>query len=149
MVASMMRLIAAAPFALPVVKALVLHEQVSTIPSGWSFTSAPDKDAQIVLQVALAQQNIDQLESRLSSISTPGSSSYGQYLDHGDIDALFGPSDASKNAVKAWLSSSGINDYTVQLSLCFCWIINIPMFLDLILSLSGLTRALLISNSTS
>ena len=114
MVASMMRLIAAAPFALPVVKALVLHEQVSTIPSGWSFTSAPQNDTQIVLQVALAQQNIDQLESRLSSISTPGSSSYGQYLDTGDINALFGPSDASKNAVKAWLSSSGINTYTVQ-----------------------------------
>jgi tripeptidyl-peptidase-1 len=114
MVASMMRLLAAAPFALPMVTALVLHEQVSTIPAGWSFTSAPDNDTQIVLQVALAQQNIDQLESRLSSVSTPSSSSYGQYLDLGDINALFGPSDASKDAVTAWLNSSGINTYTAQ-----------------------------------
>jgi tripeptidyl-peptidase-1 len=114
MVASIMRLFAAATFALPVVTALVLHEQVSTIPAGWSFASAPDNDTQIVLQVALAQQNIDQLESRLSSVSTPSSSSYGQYLDFGDINALFGPSDASKNAVTAWLSSSGINTYTAQ-----------------------------------
>lgn len=114
MVAPMMRLLAAAPFALPAVKALVLHEQVSTIPAGWSLTSAPDNDTQIVLQVALAQQNIDQLESRLSSVSTPSSSSYGQYLDDGDINALFGPSDASKNAVKAWLSASGIETHTVQ-----------------------------------
>ena len=86
-----MRLLAAAPFALPLVKALVLHEKVSDIPAGWSFTSAPDNDTQIVLQVALAQQNIDQLESRLSSVSTPGHSSYGQYLDDGDINVLFGP----------------------------------------------------------
>jgi tripeptidyl-peptidase-1 len=114
MVASMMRLLAAAPVALPMVTALVLHEQVSTIPAGWSFTSAPDNDTQIVLQVALAQQNIDQLESRLSSVSTPSSSSYGQYLDLGDINALFGPSDASKDAVTAWLNSSGINTYTAQ-----------------------------------
>jgi tripeptidyl-peptidase-1 len=114
MVASMMRLFATAPFALPMVKALVLHEQVSTIPAGWSFTSTPDNDTQIVLQVALAQQNIDQLESRLSSVSTPGSSSYGQYLDLSDIDALFSPSDASKNAVTSWLSSSGIDTYTTQ-----------------------------------
>jgi tripeptidyl-peptidase-1 len=114
MVASMMRLFAAAPFALPVVKALVLHEQVSNIPAGWSLSSAPAEDTQVVLQVALAQRNIDQLESRLSSVSTPGSSSYGQYLDQDDIDSLFGPSDASKNAVKAWLSSSGIDTHTVQ-----------------------------------
>lgn len=114
MVASMMRLFAAAPFAFPVVKALVLHEQVSNIPAGWSLSSAPAEDTQVVLQVALAQRNIDQLESRLSSVSTPGSSSYGQYLDQDDIDSLFGPSDASKNAVKAWLSSSGIDTHTVQ-----------------------------------
>jgi tripeptidyl-peptidase-1 len=114
MVASMMRLFAATLFALPIVKALVLHEQVHTVPAGWSLSSAPDNDTQIVLQVALAQQNIDQLESRLSSVSTPGSSSYGQYLDLGDINALFSPSDASKNAVTAWLNSSGINTYTAQ-----------------------------------
>jgi hypothetical protein len=114
MVASMMRLFAAAPFALSMVRALVLHEQVSTVPAGWSFTSAPDNETQIVLQVALAQQNINQLESRLSSVSTPGSSSYGQYLDLGDINALFGTSDASRDAVKTWLSSSGIDTYITQ-----------------------------------
>lgn len=63
MVASMMRLFAAAPFALPAVRALVLHEQVPTAPAGWSLSSAADNDAQIVLQVALAQQNIDQLST--------------------------------------------------------------------------------------
>jgi tripeptidyl-peptidase-1 len=110
----MMRLFAAATFTLPVIKALVLHEQVSGIPTGWSFTSASDNDTQIVLQVALAHQNIDQLESRLSSVSTPGSSSYGQYLDFDDINSLFGPSDASKIAIQSWLNSSGIETYTTQ-----------------------------------
>lgn len=114
LVASTIRLLVAASFALPVIEALVLHEQVSSIPTGWTFTSASDNDTQIVLQVALAQQNIDQLESRLSSVSTPGSSSYGQYLDVGDINALFGPSDASRNAIQSWLNSSGIETYTAQ-----------------------------------
>lgn len=66
------------------------------------------------MQVALTQQNIDQLESKLSSVSTPSSSTYGQYLDLDSINAAFGPSDASKSAVKSWLKSSGINTYTVQ-----------------------------------
>jgi tripeptidyl-peptidase-1 len=114
MVASMIRLFAVFSISFPVINALVLHEQVSGIPTGWTFTSASDDDTQIVLQVALAHQNIDQLESRLSSVSTPSSSSYGQYLDIGDVNALFGPSDDSKNAIQSWLSSSGIETYTAQ-----------------------------------
>lgn len=111
---SLLSLLAAAPFAISSVEALVLHEQVANIPAGWTLESASSDDTQVVLQVALAQQNLDQLESRLSSVSTPGSSSYGQYLDIDAINGLFGPSDASKDAVKSWLSSSGIDTHTVQ-----------------------------------
>lgn len=111
---SLLSFVLAAPFAVGAVQALVLHEQTAGIPAGWSLTSASNNDTQVVLQVALAQQNLDQLESRLSSISTPGSSSYGQYLDDTAVNALFGTSDTSKDAVKAWLNSSGISTYTTQ-----------------------------------
>lgn len=104
-----LRLIALAPFAVSAFEALVLHEQAASVPAGWSLTSASDNDTQIVLQVALAQ-----LESKLSSISTPGTSSHGQYLDIDATNALFGTSDTSKEAVKSWLKSSGISIYTAQ-----------------------------------
>lgn len=111
---SVLRLLAAASLAVSLAEALALHEQIASVPAGWSLTSAPSEDTQLVLQVALAQQNIDQLESTLSSVSTPSSSSYGQYLDMDSITSTFGPSDASKNAVKSWLKSSGISSYTLQ-----------------------------------
>lgn len=93
---------------------LVLHDQLAAVPAGWSEASAPSDDATMVLQVALTQQNLDQLESKLASVSTPGSPSYGQYLELDEVNALFGASDESSAAVKSWLNSSGITEYTTQ-----------------------------------
>ena len=109
---SVLRLLAALPLA-ALVQAAVLHESIAEVPAGWSYSATPSGESQVTLQVALTQQNIDQLESKLSSVSTPGSSSYGQYLDLNAVNAQFGPSEASKNAVTSWLQSSGVNSYKV------------------------------------
>lgn len=88
--------------------ALVSHEALAAVPLGWNKVSTPAADTNIQLSVALTLENIEQLESHLQSVSTPGSASYGHYLDSDDLAAQYGPSDASVEAVTNWLKEAGI-----------------------------------------
>lgn len=90
--------------------ALVSHESLATLPSGWNQVGTPAADTNIQLSVGLTLENIEQLESHLQSVSTPGSANYGQFLDSDDIAAQYGPSDASIEAVTNWLNEAGITD---------------------------------------
>jgi tripeptidyl-peptidase-1 len=92
----------------------VTLEQLAGVPTGWTVSGSPDNAAQIVLQVALSHQNLEQLESKLVAASTPGSSSYGQYLDIAQVQSLFGASDESTAAAESWLKSYGVTSYTKQ-----------------------------------
>jgi len=90
--------------------ALVSHESLAALPLGWTKVSTPAADTNIQLSVGLTLENIDQLQNHLQSVSTPGSTSYGQYLDSDDIVAQYGPSDASIEAVTNWLKEAGITE---------------------------------------
>lgn len=94
--------------------AAVLVESIKQAPHGWKATSTPDSSSSIVLQIALAQQNIDELEWRLAAVSTPNSPDYGRYLDIGEINEIFAPSNASYKAVESWLKSHGVTSHTRQ-----------------------------------
>ncbi|KAL7929774.1 peptidase S8/S53 domain-containing protein [Trichoderma chlorosporum] len=96
------------------VSAAVLVDSLEKLPQGWKAASAPSPSSQITLQVALTQQNIDQLESRLAAVSTPNSKTYGNYLDVDEINEIFAPSNASTAAVESWLQSHGVTKYTKQ-----------------------------------
>lgn len=61
--------------------------------------------------IALALNNVDQLEPKLLAVSSPGSPEYGQFLDVEDVQALFGPTDDAVSSVTTWLESAGITDY--------------------------------------
>ena len=54
--------------------------------------------------------NIESLDSKLASVSTPGSAEYGKYLEKEDLDALFAPPSKSVEKVKSWLHKSGISN---------------------------------------
>ena len=94
-------LVAALLQALPAFGAV--HEQLTALPSGWTVTSAADTTSTVSFTVALIQQNIDQLESKLLAVSTPGSATYGQHLDVDDLEALFAPTAGASEAVESWL----------------------------------------------
>jgi len=96
------------------VYAAVTLESLPAVPAGWSAAAAPAEGTLLTLQVALTQQNIDQLESRLQAVSTPGTATYGQYLDIDEVNALFAPTSENVAAVESWLESYGIQDYTEQ-----------------------------------
>ncbi|KAH8689154.1 tripeptidyl peptidase A [Talaromyces proteolyticus] len=99
-----------AQLAAPVLGAAALetHESLPSLPSGWAHAGKADANTPIQLSIALTLQNIDQLENKLKSISTPGGSSYGQYLDAADIESQFGPADSSADVVISWLKEAGI-----------------------------------------
>ncbi|KAH8807281.1 peptidase S8/S53 domain-containing protein [Xylogone sp. PMI_703] len=92
----------------------VVHERLSALPLGWSARSAAHDNTPMSFTIALAQQNIDQLEAKLKAVSTPGSSNYGQHLDIDEVNALFAPVEGSVNAVQSWLKSAGVKQISVN-----------------------------------
>ncbi|OJJ51792.1 hypothetical protein ASPZODRAFT_56189 [Penicilliopsis zonata CBS 506.65] len=89
---------------------VVLESLAYGVPAGWSYVDTPSDSTTMALSVALARKNIDQLESKLAKVSTPGSADYGKYLDIDEIEAEF-PT-VSDDAVVSWLKSAGVTAYT-------------------------------------
>lgn len=87
-----------------------IHEQLATVPTGWTQVGAPAEEDTMILQIALAQQNLDQLDAKIMAVSTPGSDSYGQYMDADAVAAMLAPSADASPAVLAWLAGAGITN---------------------------------------
>ncbi|ERS94904.1 hypothetical protein HMPREF1624_08802 [Sporothrix schenckii ATCC 58251] len=113
---------------LPATNAAIISK-IDAVPAGWTVASSSaagktfktentDTGASAdthVFTIALNLQNIDQLESRLLAVSTPGHASYGQFVDVDGITATFGPSADAVSAVTSWLESSGVvKSYVVR-----------------------------------
>ncbi|KAL1901014.1 hypothetical protein Sste5346_002078 [Sporothrix stenoceras] len=106
---------------LPGTNAAVVSK-IDAVPAGWTAVGSStaktfktentntgtDSSDTHVFTIALNMQNIDQLESRLLAVSTPGNADYGKFSDVDDITSTFGPSDAAVSAVTSWLESSGV-----------------------------------------
>ncbi len=80
----------------------------------WSASLKPANSVKETFTIALTMQNMEQLESKLLSVSTPGANLYGQYMDVDEVNTVFAPSDVAFSSVLAWLHSYNISDYTVD-----------------------------------
>lgn len=103
-------LISIAALTVPSVLAASLRDQLHSVPAGWSVSGSPDASQSITLKLAVKQQNIDQLESLLRSVSDPTSSTYGKYYSSDQVNALFGPSTSALDAVTSWAAGSGLEN---------------------------------------
>ena len=88
----------------------VVHEKLAVVPTGWTEVGTPPDDGLLILQIALVQQNLEQLDAQLQAISTPGNPSYGQHMDRDSVYALLAPSSNASPAVLAWLAGAGVTD---------------------------------------
>ena len=88
----------------------VVHEKLDAVPTGWTQVGTPSENGLIVLQIALVQQNLEQLDTKLLAISTPGNALYGQHMDRDAVYALLAPAADASPAVLAWLAGAGITD---------------------------------------
>lgn len=87
------------------------QKHYDTVPAGYEALETSGSST-TTFTIALALNNLDQLESKLLAVSTPGSPEYGQFLDVDGIQALFGPTDHAVSSVTTWLESAGIADFT-------------------------------------
>lgn len=107
---------------------LVLHEARSAPPNGFVSKGPAPADQSLELRVGLASNNIGGLQSKLMSISTPGSEEFRQWLSAGDSSLFTGtylahailrtldevksfmqPSSASVAAVNAFAEANNLN----------------------------------------
>lgn len=69
-----------------------------------------DPEAIIPIRIALRQSNLHLGHDRLMDVSHPASPNFGKHLSAEEVHDLFAPAEASVNAVKDWLMSSGLGE---------------------------------------
>ncbi|KAF8891614.1 family S53 protease-like protein [Gymnopilus junonius] len=93
---------------------MVVHDQRSTAPDGFSRTATPPAEQTIKLRLGLHQNDIAGLEDALMAVSTPGNALYGQHLTKEQVEAFVAPTSDTVSLVNEWLSSNNITPATVS-----------------------------------
>lgn len=94
----------------------------TTLPGsvpGWAkaanLKGAADPSGNVGFRVYLGWKDESAVQSLAKAVSTPGSSSYRQYLTPAQFRQRFAPGQADVGAVQSWLKSQGFTvDYTPQ-----------------------------------
>ncbi|KAI6709657.1 hypothetical protein PZA11_006697 [Diplocarpon coronariae] len=110
----------ASPFA--VTSRHVVHEKRGDPPSKWARHSRLDPATVIPVRIGLAQQNLHRAEEFINEVAHPESKSYGKHWSKEKVVEMFSPSQDSIEAVREWLSSSGIDQRRVMMSKSRTWI---------------------------
>lgn len=90
------------------------YSHYDEVPAGWTATGDADSDAVQTFSIALTMQNIEQLESKLLEVSTPGSAEYGAHWNESTVQSFFAPSGDAVSSVTAWLEQNGVSNYNVD-----------------------------------
>ncbi|KAJ6482695.1 subtilisin-like protein [Mycena sanguinolenta] len=87
---------------------MVLHEHRATPPPGFTNQGSAPANQMLTLQVGLASNNINGLQDKLGSVSTPGSPEFRQWLSVDDIKGYVQPSPATIDAFSSFASANGL-----------------------------------------
>lgn len=91
------------------------YSHYEAAPAAWTATaSSLDAGSVQTFSIALTMQNIDQLESKLLEVSTPGSAEYGSHWNYSAVQSYFAPSSDAVSSVTAWLEQNGVSNYNVD-----------------------------------
>ncbi|KAJ7137306.1 family S53 protease-like protein [Mycena filopes] len=93
---------------------MVLHESRPAVPAGFLSHGAAPTDDMLTLRVALASNNIAGLEEKLTSLSTPGSSEFRQWLSMEEVKTFVEPSAETVAAFDAWASTNGLKPTVIS-----------------------------------
>lgn len=100
----------------------IVKSSIESLPSGWKRHSAPPRDAQLNLRIALNQPNFSTLERELYEVSDPSSSRWTEHLSKEDVEALIAPDPTSITLLDDYLKSHGIDLGTVQRTPANDWV---------------------------
>ncbi|KAF7563714.1 hypothetical protein G7046_g417 [Stylonectria norvegica] len=85
-------------------------------PPGWHVESPSPSSTENyqTFSIALTMANIDQLETQLLELSTPGNSKYGEWMSDSEVQTMFAPSAKAVSSVTRWLKSNGVKHCKVN-----------------------------------
>jgi tripeptidyl-peptidase-1 len=96
----------------------LIHERAHSRHPRWEKTTQLSRgDGEFLMRIALAQRNLHNSEDFLTQVSSPSSSTFGQYWTLDKVTDMFALSAESLAAVTSWLTNSGIPRNTMILSL--------------------------------
>ncbi|KAJ7731311.1 family S53 protease-like protein [Mycena maculata] len=93
---------------------LVLHENRAAVPGGFVSQGPATASDIISLRVALASNNVAGLEAKLTSLSTPGSSEFRQWLSMDEVKAFVAPSSETISAFNAFASANNLKPTVIS-----------------------------------
>jgi hypothetical protein len=79
-----------------------------SLPAGASVIGTPPSATTITADVSLEPRNPGALDAFTEGVTTPGSPYYHHYLAAGQFARVFGPTPATLDATRTWLSSLGL-----------------------------------------
>lgn len=86
----------------------VLHERRHITPSPWVKRSQAPRDVILPVRIAIESRNIERGHEFLMDISDPTSPNFGKHWTPKKVHDTFAPAQETVQAVREWLSSSGI-----------------------------------------
>ncbi|KAL9119180.1 MAG: hypothetical protein Q9187_004267 [Circinaria calcarea] len=109
--------LAVCTLALPASVPHVVHERRSS-SSSWSEVARIKPDGRITLpvRIGITQNNLERGHDFLMDISDPSSENYGKHWTAEQIAETFAPSAESVDAIRTWLTASGIDPSRVSLT---------------------------------
>ncbi|KAJ6579869.1 Pro-kumamolisin, activation domain-containing protein [Mycena sp. CBHHK59/15] len=94
-------------------RSMVVHETRDEPARGFVNSGIAPAVKEITLRIALKQNNIAGLETRLYEVSDPASALYGQHLTAEEVATFVKPTDDTLTAVTEWLSENSISSKSV------------------------------------
>ncbi|KAJ7835005.1 family S53 protease-like protein [Mycena olivaceomarginata] len=92
----------------------VVHESRAAAPNGFISQGAAPADEALTLRFALAANNLAGLEAKLTSLSTPGSPEFRQWLSKDEVKAFVQPSAETVAAFDAFASANGLKPTVIS-----------------------------------
>ncbi|KAN0142014.1 family S53 protease [Lactarius tabidus] len=86
-----------------------LHERRDGVPEGFTLKGPAPENAVLHLRVALVQNDIEGLQTKVMEVSTPSNPQYGQWLSKEEVGTFVTPKPETITAVNGWLSANGLN----------------------------------------
>ncbi|KAJ7448380.1 family S53 protease-like protein [Mycena latifolia] len=87
---------------------MIVHENRPAAPSGFVSQGAAPADDLLALRFALAPNNLAGLQTKLASVSTPGSSEFRKWLSKDEVKSFMRPSAETIAAFNAFASANGL-----------------------------------------
>ena len=100
----------------------VIHERRSQPPPSWTKNSRLHPAAFLPVRIGLTQQNLQRAEEFINQVAHPESKQYAQHWSPKKVAETFAPSQETMDAVRAWLSQSGIGPSRVKMSKSMNWL---------------------------